>query len=252
MTEPPVPLTPESDTPEALEGPPWALCRVYAADGALLYAEAAADPGACFARHEGRRWWPRAARRTAAWYRGRADAEAAARDAVERERPAYNPGGGLLDAEAAAFRAGVSPSTWRSYVSRGQAPGADLPGRWRPEVVDAWKAARPGRGAGGGRPRKGAEMLDIARDRVVIEGVLAEAYEILTEATGDDFAHVADMRRATAGRVSWEDFDAVLTGLFARQEVNLVPQSCQARLTDEQRGGAILVGGEMKHRVYRG
>lgn len=95
-------------------------------------------------------------------------------------------------------------------------------------------------------------MIATTGDQVIAEGVIAEAYEILTEATGDDFAHVADMRRATAGRVSWEDFDAVLTDLFTRQEVNLVPQSCQARLTDEQRGGAILVGGEMKHRLYWG
>ncbi|PJM72371.1 hypothetical protein CS006_10580 [Bifidobacterium primatium] len=25
---------------------------------------------------------------------------------------------------------------------------------WLPETIDAWNAARPGRGAGGGRPRK--------------------------------------------------------------------------------------------------
>ncbi|OZG51761.1 hypothetical protein PSRA_0841 [Pseudoscardovia radai] len=25
---------------------------------------------------------------------------------------------------------------------------------WRPETIDAWNASRPGRGVGGGRPRK--------------------------------------------------------------------------------------------------
>ena len=25
---------------------------------------------------------------------------------------------------------------------------------WKPETIDAWNAARPGRGVGGGRPRK--------------------------------------------------------------------------------------------------
>ena len=28
---------------------------------------------------------------------------------------------------------------------------------WLPETIDAWNAARPGRGVGGGRPRKHAE-----------------------------------------------------------------------------------------------
>ena len=34
------------------------------------------------------------------------------------------------------------------------------PRGWLPETIDAWNAARPGRGAGGGRPRKNRNQAD--------------------------------------------------------------------------------------------
>jgi predicted DNA-binding transcriptional regulator AlpA len=55
---------------------------------------------------------------------------------------------------AAAEYVGVSPSTWRAYVARGQAPRPDgteaskghaLP-VWRRATLDEWQAARPGQG----------------------------------------------------------------------------------------------------------
>jgi len=64
-----------------------------------------------------------------------------------------------LAANAAAARAGVAPSTWRAYVTRGQAPPADGIdegfGRpyWLETTVDRWKRDRHGRP---GRPRKPA------------------------------------------------------------------------------------------------
>lgn len=65
----------------------------------------------------------------------------------------------LLDLRAAAARLGVSYATLRAYraqdpsfpdpdVMLGQSPG------WLPSTLDDWQATRPGRGAGGGRPRK--------------------------------------------------------------------------------------------------
>ena len=68
----------------------------------------------------------------------------------------------LLGAEDAAARAGVKRGTWTSYVARGRAPRPDDRDRrtgsplWLESTVDAWKRDRPGRGAGGGRPRKEA------------------------------------------------------------------------------------------------
>lgn len=47
--------------------------------------------------------------------------------------------------------AGVAPSTWRDYVSKGLAPQPD--GKignsnwWYRETVEQWKTGRPGRGA---------------------------------------------------------------------------------------------------------
>lgn len=51
---------------------------------------------------------------------------------------------------------GVSQATARKYASDGRLPAPD--GRlgvtpwWRPATIREWQAARPGRGAGGGRP----------------------------------------------------------------------------------------------------
>lgn len=55
-------------------------------------------------------------------------------------------GGHRLDAAEAAERAGISPSTWRAYVTRDQAPGPDWfgPSRWRAATVDSWRLTRPG------------------------------------------------------------------------------------------------------------
>lgn len=157
MPERPVPLVRESGDPEVTRARPHALCRMYAADGTLLSAEAAEDPAACFAKREGgKRWGGKIARETVAWYGSPEDALEAERLAGEEESPAYGggDGDGMLSAKAAARRGGVSYATWLSYVSRELAPPADLPGRWKPETVDAWREARPGRGVAGGRPRK--------------------------------------------------------------------------------------------------
>lgn len=55
-----------------------------------------------------------------------------------------------LTRDEAAAIAGVRPDTWSAYVTRGQAPApeeriARTP-LWSREVVEGWKAARPGRG----------------------------------------------------------------------------------------------------------
>lgn len=56
-------------------------------------------------------------------------------------------GGTHLTAIEAADRSGVVSSTWRAYVARQEAPAEDLPGRWRPTTVDAWRLLRPRAGA---------------------------------------------------------------------------------------------------------
>ncbi len=76
----------------------------------------------------------------------------------------------LLDLRAAAELVGVSYRTMRNYHQtaernrrQGEVRPGDLPepddtfGRspvWKRQTITAWKRHRPGRGAGGGRPRK--------------------------------------------------------------------------------------------------
>lgn len=57
----------------------------------------------------------------------------------------------------------ITGATWRRYVYGGRAPAPDgYTGRtptWRASTVDEWAKTRPGRGAGGGRPRKAPEAV---------------------------------------------------------------------------------------------
>jgi hypothetical protein len=88
-------------------------------------------------------------------------------------------------------------------------------------------------------------------NETVIKGIIAEAYSEVTE-NGQDFAHLSDLRRLTGDRVAPQDFDRVLSGMYRRQECNLVPQANQQALTSGQRAGALYLGGEDKHRMYWG
>ena len=65
----------------------------------------------------------------------------------------------LLNAAAAAKRAGVEVDTWHSYVARGLAPEPvyrlGSTSAWTADVIDAWMRQRPGQGVGGGpKPKK--------------------------------------------------------------------------------------------------
>ena len=77
---------------------------------------------------------------------------------AEVSRPQLPP---VLDMAAAGEHLGVSYASIRAYRrDEPTFPEPDLmlgntPG-WRVEALDAWAAQRPGRGAGGGRPRKGS------------------------------------------------------------------------------------------------
>lgn len=66
----------------------------------------------------------------------------------------------LLDSAALAALLGVERSTISQYRRRRTLPDPDVVvGRspaWRRSTIEAWRLSRPGRGAGGGRPRKEA------------------------------------------------------------------------------------------------
>ncbi len=64
----------------------------------------------------------------------------------------------LLTGPQVAGRLGISPGTWRGYVSRGRAPAPDDPDvgrppnrrqpRWKTSTIDTWQTDRPGPGEG--------------------------------------------------------------------------------------------------------
>lgn len=71
----------------------------------------------------------------------------------------------LLDREQVAERAGITAASVTRYLVRGDIPAPDRHfGRapaWRVSTIEAWLQSRPGRGAGGGRPRKQAHEVAI-------------------------------------------------------------------------------------------
>lgn len=67
-----------------------------------------------------------------------------------------------LDTEGVASALGVTAATVRSYKARGVLPSPDgHDGRapwWYAHRISEWASSRPGRGVGGGRPRRDAHV----------------------------------------------------------------------------------------------
>jgi hypothetical protein len=75
---------------------------------------------------------------------------------------------------------------------------------------------------------------------------IAKIIRFLAEQAGREFVSVRVVREALANPA---DFDRAMIGLYCSQVVNLVPQACQANLSDEDRAAAVRCGGESKHLV---
>lgn len=151
-----------------------AIYRFFGTDDELLYIGITKSFGNRWLRHAADKpWWPAVQRHTAEWLDSREAAEAAEKAAILAERPKHNfvhvpkpprpkppppakpisgEGIHLLDewtVGQCAEHWGIKPATWRSYVTRGHAPGpAKHVGAtpvWDPQAVKDW--VRPGRGA---------------------------------------------------------------------------------------------------------
>jgi hypothetical protein len=85
--------------------------------------------------------------------------------------------------------------------------------------------------------------------KISAEGKVRQAYAGAGGKDGE-FVKLLDIRYllCSAG-LDFTAQDAVLTEMFKRQEVNLVPQSNQQALTRDQRATALQCGGEDKHLV---
>lgn len=85
-----------------------------------------------------------------------------------------------------------------------------------------------------------------ATDPTITRGRIAQAYETLTLETGWEYVSIRQLREHLAG-IPRAELDAVLTGMYAGQAVNLIPQSNQQALTQADRGAAVRCSGEDKH-----
>lgn len=89
--------------------------------------------------------------------------------------PEESQAGDLLDAAEAAEFAGITEQTWTRYLERGLIPEPSdevyEQRHWRRDVLERWKPARPGLGAGGGRrPKNGlSEQELMARTSEIIK-----------------------------------------------------------------------------------
>lgn len=84
-----------------------------------------------------------------------------------------------------------------------------------------------------------------AADQVDVDQRIRQAYRKLVSRPRG-WVGLVDLRRQLDG-ISDQAVDAALTAMFRSQRANLVPESNQKALTDEDRRAAVHVGGEDKH-----
>jgi hypothetical protein len=89
----------------------------------------------------------------------------------------------------------------------------------------------------------------MAARKITAEDKVRQAYAQAGGSAGK-FVKLLDMRTLLCGKgLDFTAQDAVLIGMFTRQEINLVPASNQQALTRDQRATPLQVGGEAKHLV---
>lgn len=153
---------------------PVAVYRFYDAGDRLLYVGIAKTPYSRWKSHQRQDWWQHVARSDVQWFSSRAEAEAAETAAIQAEEPLLNIRGAGLEKWRAtrpsyprdtnkwsyadvAAHLGVTLRTIYSYKKRDlPAPDGHLGNVpwWSPDTIRRWAKQRPGRGVGGGRPRK--------------------------------------------------------------------------------------------------
>jgi hypothetical protein len=86
--------------------------------------------------------------------------------------------------------------------------------------------------------------------KTTAEDKVRQAYAEVAAGRERSFVKLLDLRYSLCAKgLDFTAQDAVLTGMFTRQELNLFPQSNQQALTADQRATALHVGGEAKHLV---
>jgi len=85
-----------------------------------------------------------------------------------------------------------------------------------------------------------------------IPGQVRAAFSVLVADPGPwtphGFASIARLRERLPG-IPRAELDAALIRMYENQEINLVPQSNQLRLTEAERAAAVRCGGQDKHNL---
>jgi hypothetical protein len=84
-------------------------------------------------------------------------------------------------------------------------------------------------------------------DAASVTARVEDEYRTLAPADGA-FVKIRELR-ARLTDIPRTDLDAALTALFSSQRINLIPQSNQQALSDEDRESALRIGGEYKHLI---
>lgn len=109
----------------------------------------------------------------------------------------------LLDAAEAAEFAGVTEQTWTRHLERNLVPEPTeiVSGQrhWGRAVLEEWKPARPGRGAGGGRRAKNGLTEEELRDRAA--AVMKAAKEAGRTPSAREVAREIDVSPTKASRL---------------------------------------------------
>lgn len=80
-----------------------------------------------------------------------------------------------------------------------------------------------------------------------VEAAIEAGYRVLTRGPGE-FVKLRTLRLRLP-EIPRPDVDSALSAMYADQRVNLIPQSNQQALTDEDRQAALRIGGEYKHMI---
>ena len=110
----------------------------------------------------------------------------------------------------------------------------------------------PERAEQAGRHRSDESALAAAGPPGDIPGQVRAAFRVLVADPGPwtphGFASIARLRERLPG-IPRADLDAALIRMYENQEINLVPQSNQMRLTEAERAAAVRCGGQDKHHL---
>ncbi len=135
---------------------------------------------------------------------------------------------------------------WYRYYRRGGKVVSKYVGKTLPAAYAVERAEQAE------RHRSDESALAAAGPPGDIPGQVRAAFSVLVADPGPwtprGFASIARLRERLPG-IPRAELDAALIRMYEDQEINLVPQSNQMRLTEAERAAAVRCGGQDKHNL---